>query len=175
MNWRLGGPLAVNGCMATASSDRGFTLFETLIATGVLITALAGVAQLFVLGSRLARRTTASGVALLAAQNKLETLRGLTYGFNEYGIAETSADLEISDERSLNASIPSYFDWLDPNGEPLEEADEAAFVRRWRITPFDTQVPEAITIEVCVFAATTEKRDTSAADACLSTMRTRQP
>jgi prepilin-type N-terminal cleavage/methylation domain-containing protein len=37
--------------MHSLSSARGFTLFETLVATGILVTALAGVAQLFVLGS----------------------------------------------------------------------------------------------------------------------------
>jgi prepilin-type N-terminal cleavage/methylation domain-containing protein len=55
---------------------RGFTLFETLVATGILVTALAGIAQLFVLGTQLSRRRAASGQALVIAQDKLEYLRG---------------------------------------------------------------------------------------------------
>jgi type II secretory pathway pseudopilin PulG len=161
--------------MSSLSSARGFTLFETLIATGILITALAGVAQLFVLGSQLARHTTNSGAALLAAQNKLESLRGLAFGFDANGHAETDPNLEPSSDRALNEDVPPFLDWLDAGGEPQEEQEGAAFVRRWRITRLDGQSPDAITIEVCVFAATASEQETSAADACLSTLRTRQP
>ena len=41
------------GMCASSHPVRGFTLFETLVATGILVTALAGLAQLFVLGSQL--------------------------------------------------------------------------------------------------------------------------
>jgi type II secretory pathway pseudopilin PulG len=161
--------------MATPSSARGFTLFETLIATGILITALAGVAQLFVLGRQLAKKGSASGVALLAAQTKLEELQGLAFGFDAHGNVETDHHLTPSPESALNEDTEPFLDWLDSAGEPQEEADGAAFVRRWRITRFDEQSPDAITIEVCVFAATAGEQDTAAADACLSTLRTRQP
>lgn len=161
--------------MAPPSSARGFTLFETLIATGILVTALAGVAQLFVLGNQLARHTTASGVALLAAQNKLESLQGLTFGFDADGTAETAPGLEPSSDRALNEDSPPYLDWLDSGGEPQEEPDGAAFVRRWRITRLFEELPDAITIEVCVFAAAAGEQEASSAEACLSTLRTRQP
>lgn len=62
--------------MASLSSARGFTLFETLVATGLLVTALAGLAQLLVLGTHLTRQAIASGGALVAAQDRIETLRG---------------------------------------------------------------------------------------------------
>ncbi|HWI19687.1 MAG TPA: type II secretion system protein [Vicinamibacterales bacterium] len=160
--------------MASPSSARGFTLFETLVATGILVTALAGVAQLFVLGSQLARKSTATGVALLAAQNKLESLQGLTFGFDPNGNAETAPGLEPSPDRSLNENTDSCFEWLDSSGETQEEADGAAFVRRWRIARLEDS-SDAITIEVCVFAAPAGERDASSADACLSTIRARQP
>jgi type II secretory pathway pseudopilin PulG len=161
--------------MSSLTSARGFTLLETLIATGVLITALAGVAQLFVLGSQLAKQTSASGVALLAAQNKLELLQGLTFGFDTNGGVETDPDLEPSSDRSLNENVSPFVDWLDSSGEPQADEEGAAFVRRWRITRLDGQLPDAITIEVCVFPATGGEQEVSSADACLSTLRTRQP
>lgn len=161
--------------MAHLSSTRGFTLLETLIATGILLTALAGVAQLFVLGSQLGRQAGASGVALLAAQNKLEVLRGLTFGFGESGNTETSPELAASPDQSLNENTPPFLEWLDAAGEVQDEGEGAAFVRRWRITPLEPGPPDAITIEVCVFASSATDVDASAADACLSTVRTRQP
>lgn len=161
--------------MAPDSSARGFTLLETLIATGILITALAGVAQLFALGNQLAKKGTASGVALLAAQTKLETLQGLTFSFNANGDAESDPHLAPSPEHTLNEDTPPYLDWLDQGGEPIDSAAGAAFVRRWRILRFDDQEPDSISIEVCVFAAAAGAAPVSAADACLSTLRTRQP
>ena len=68
--------------MSSLASARGFTLFETLVATGILVTALAGVAQLFVLGTHLTRGAGASGIALVAAQDKLESLRGLAFAYD---------------------------------------------------------------------------------------------
>ena len=63
--------------MSSTASARGFTLFETLVATSILVTALAGIAQLFVLSMHLTRGASASGSALVTAQQKLEALRGL--------------------------------------------------------------------------------------------------
>ena len=41
--------------MTQQTSARGFTLVETLVATGVLVTAIAGLAQLFALSMRFTR------------------------------------------------------------------------------------------------------------------------
>jgi type II secretory pathway pseudopilin PulG len=161
--------------MRSLASARGFTLFETLIATGILVTALAGVAQLFVLANQLAKKSSASGVALLAAQNKLESLQGLAFGFDAEGNPETAPGLEPSSSRSLNANTEPFLDWLDSSGNVQEEQEGAAFVRRWRIARLDEQSPDAVTIEVCVFAAAAGEEEASSADACLSTIRARQP
>lgn len=161
--------------MSPTSSARGFTLFETLIATGILITALAGVAQLFVLGSQLAAKGSASGIALLAAQNKLEELSGLAFGYNAYGESETDPKLTSSPSSALAEDAPPYLDRLDSAGNPVGDVEAAAFVRRWRIARLDEQLPEVLAIEVCVFAGVSTDRSPSSADVCLSTLRTRQP
>jgi len=155
--------------MHSLSSARGFTLFETIVATGILVTALAGVAQLFVLGSHLTRQAGASGIALVAAQDKLESLRGQAFTYDPSGIAVTAAALEPSPESSLSEDIDPYVDWLDSNGELTDSADDAVLVRRWRVTSLGLTTPDAIAIEVCVSPAV------GGADACLSTIRTRQP
>ncbi len=161
--------------MSANASSRGFTLLETLVATGILITALAGVAQLFVLGTHLTRQASASGAALIAAQDKLESLRGLTFAFDASGRPVTDSGLEPSSSVSLSEDVPPYVDWLDDAGDVLEEAAGAALVRRWRISQVAQLPPESIAIEVCVFAKTATDRGPQSADACLSTLRTRQP
>jgi type II secretory pathway pseudopilin PulG len=161
--------------MTSIHSSRGFTVIETIVATGVLITALAGVAQLLILGAQLTRQANASGQALVAAQDKLESLRGLPFGYDAAGSAKTDPTLAPSPTSSLSENAPPYVDWIDPAGVPLTDRDGAVFVRRWRIDTLDETTPDAITIEVCVFRVSSSEADIRAAEACLSTIRTRQP
>ena len=156
------------------ASERGFTLFETIVATGILVTALAGVAQLFVLGTHLTRQAGASGRALVAAQDKLESLRGQPFTYDSAGGSVTAPALQPSPPTTLAADTEPYVDWLDVDGVALESADGAILVRRWRISSLGATTPDAIAIEVCVFR-TPGAADPRGADACLSTIRTRQP
>ena len=161
--------------MAPLHSPRGFTLVETIVATSILITALAGVAQLLILAAQLTRQAGASGQALIAAQEKLESLRGLSFGYDLAGNKDTAPPLAPSTYSTLFESTPPYVDWIDSSGTTLSEPVGAALVRRWRIDTWDDVTPEAITIEVCVFRVSTGGADIGAAEACLSTIRTRQP
>jgi type II secretory pathway pseudopilin PulG len=156
--------------MSSLTSVRGFTLLETLVATGILVTALAGVAQLFVLGSQLTRHSGTSGAALLAAQNKLELLRGQAFTYDPSGLVVTDPGLEPSPPASLEEDLDPYVDWLDADGNLTDNEEDAVISRRWRVTSLGATTPDAIAIEVCVcrFGA-------GAPDACLSTIRTRQP
>jgi type II secretory pathway pseudopilin PulG len=161
--------------MESSASARGFTLLETIVATGILVTALAGVSQLFVLSTHLTRRASASGMALVVAQDKLETLRGLRFAYDENGAAITASGLQPSVSTSLDEDVDQNVDWLDMAGQALSLGDGAAFVRRWKITTLAGPPPDAIAIEVCVFKAPVGEADHHAADACLGTVRARQP
>ena len=161
--------------MSSLTSTRGFTLFETLVAAGILVTALAGVAQLFVLGTQLSRQASAAGLALVVAQDKLEHLRGLRFAFDASGSPVTDPGLTPSPADSLHTDRAPYRDWVDASGNAGVGALDAIFARRWRIATVAAASPEAITIEVCVFAMPVGSRGPQAADACLSTIRTRQP
>ena len=156
--------------MSSLSSARGFTLFETLVATSILVTALAGVAQLFVLGSHLTRQAGASGAALLAAQDRLELLSGQAFTYDPAGLTVTDPALVPSPDSTLAEDLKPYFDWLDADGRPSGNAGDAVLSRRWRVTSMGATTPDAIAIEVCVF-----RSGARGADACLSTIRTRQP
>ena len=161
--------------MSSLTSSRGFTLFETIVATGILVTALAGIAQLFVLGTQLSRQASVSGQAVVIAQDKLEYLRGLRFAFDVNGSPVTDSGLTPSPADSLHADRSPYLDWVDASGNAGGDAADAVFARRWQISTVGAASPEAITIEVCVFAMPVAGRGPQGAEACLSTIRTRQP
>ena len=160
--------------MLSTTHDRGFTLLETVVATGILITALAGLVHLLALSVRFTRESGDAAVALVAAQDKLEALRALQYGFDDSGAAVTDARLQPSPSSSLDADTAPYVDWLDGSGAPTG-GDGAVLARRWRVTPIDGRTPAAIAVEVCVFRMPSVGRGPLSADACLATVRSRQP
>lgn len=154
---------------------RGFTLVETLIATGLLVTAIAGLAQLFALSVRFTRDSVQSGVALAGAQDKLEAFQALRFGYDEDGESVTDARLNGTPAASLSGDVEGCVDWLDASGAVLPDARGSEYVRRWRITTIAADEPEAIAIDVCVFSIRAASRDPHHADACLATVRVRQP
>ena len=161
--------------MARISSNGGFTLIETLIATTLLVTALAGLAELFALSVRSAHESGRSAAALRAAQAKLESLRALRFGYDELGARITDARLDPSPVTSLATDTDRYVDWVDGFGGVLPGVDGAELVRRWRIARIAADEPEAIAIDVCVFTVPAVGRGPLDADACLATIRVRQP
>ena len=155
-------------------SSRGFTLVETIVATAVLITAIGGLAQLFVLTARFMRDSTRSRVALVAAQDKLEMLNAMRFGYDADGAPVVDARLEPSPPASLDQNVDAFFDWLNGDGAIASERG-SAYVRRWRITAVDLNEPPAIAIDVCVYATSVFDRGPNHADACLGSVRVRQP
>ena len=154
--------------------SRGFTLVETVIATAVLITALAGIAQLFALSARFMRDSSRSGAVLVAAQDKLEMLGALRFGYGDDGAPVTDPRLNPSRQTSLHENVDSYFDWLKDDGSGGDER-ASSFVRRWRITPIAANEPAAIAIDVCVYSTRVFTSGPEHADACLGSVRVRQP
>lgn len=161
--------------MTTTSSARGFTLVETLIATGLLVTAIAGLAQLFASSVRFTRDSGQFGVALAGAQHKLEALRALRFGYDDGGSPVTDPRLKPSPIGGLSEDVEGHVDWLDVSGAVLPDARSAEYVRRWRITAIAADEPDAIAIDVCVFSIRSATREPHDADACLAMVRVRQP
>jgi type II secretory pathway pseudopilin PulG len=160
--------------MSSPASARGFTLFETLVATSILVTALACIAQIFVLSMRLTRGASASGSALVTAQEKLEALRGLAFTYDHGGAPVTAPGLVPSLSTSLDEDIEGDVDWVDDSAEAGDHPEGAAFVRRWRVSALDGSA-DAVAIEVCVFTAQAPAVSHLSAEVCLSAIRTRQP
>lgn len=156
----------------------GFTLLETVVATGVLVTALAGIAQLLALSVRTTYDAGSQAAALMAAQDKLEGLRSLALTYDPLGAPVTDAGLAASANFTLDEDTDGFVDYVDRDGATVDTrvgGHGATLTRRWRITPIDPFVPEALAIEVCVFRWPSDGVSLQAATACLATVRVRQP
>ena len=101
--------------------QRGFSLFETIVATSLLATALVALAQLVGAGVQSGAAARARAATTLMAEQKMEQLRALPWA-------------------TLAAMAPGATDYLDTAGdEQCAAADEACgdavYVRRWSATP----------------------------------------
>ena len=160
------------GLAKSRSSDSaaGFSLVEVLIATMLLATALVMLAQLFVLSTQSnlgARNTTFTAVL---AQQKLEELRSLTWGFDTQGlpISDTSTNTAVSPETpaggtglapspagTLGANTDGYVDYIGQFGDKLgggaAPPADTVFVRRWSVEPLPSNPNNTLILQVLVF------------------------
>jgi type II secretory pathway pseudopilin PulG len=155
---------------SSASSASGFSLIEVLIATLLLATALVTLAQLFALSTHTnmsARNTTYTAVL---AQQKLEELRSLTWGFDTQGlpISDTSTNTAVSPETanggtglapspggSLGANTDGYVDYVGATGDKLGGGTlppaNTVYVRRWSVEPLPSNPNNTLILQVLVF------------------------
>ena len=162
-------------CSSSASSRRvraqaGFSLVEVLISMGLLTIASLSVAQLFAVSTRsnhMARGLT-STTAL--AEQKMEQLRALTWGFATDGsglpLSDTTTNLAVtpatptggglnpSPADSLDRNTPGFVDFLDEMGTWLGTGSvpppRTVYVRRWSITPLPTNPNNTLVLQVLV-------------------------
>lgn len=148
--------------------DAGFSLIETMVATGILTVGVLGLAQLFALSTTSnmsARQTT---YATVLAEQKLEELRALTWGFDGSGlpITDTTTDTTMDPESpvggtglspsptsALQENTPGYVDYIDRYGRKVDRNDinaSVAYTRRWSIEPLPTNPNNTLVIQVLV-------------------------
>ena len=187
---------------ARFASSSGFSLAEVLISMGILTAVSLGVAQLFAVSTRanLVARGQTSTTAL--AEQKLEQLRSLTWGFDTTGqglpVSDTTSNLAVepptatggglnpSPSDSLEQNTPGYVDFLDPHGQyvgtGVTPPGTAAFIRRWSIRPLPTNPNNTLVLQVLVTPVANEgsRGDTGGArqrmpgDALLVSVKTRK-
>jgi len=103
-------------------TNRGFTLLETVVATGVLLVCLGGVAPLFLAAARANQHGRGLSIGALLASEKLEELRVEPLALGG----------------STDQSVPGFSDLHGARGERLvtgHPASDAIHVRRWSIAP----------------------------------------
>jgi prepilin-type N-terminal cleavage/methylation domain-containing protein len=184
------------------SSNRGFSLVEVLVSMGLLTAVSLGVAQLFALSTR--NNLTAKGQTSTTAmaQQKMEQLRALTWGFDLAGqglpVTDTTSNLAVtpptddgtglnpSPSDSLERNTEGFVDFLDANGQWVGTGTNtptgAVYIRRWSITPLPTNPNNTIVIQVLVTPVASENarvesqftRTRMSGDALLISVKTRK-
>jgi len=153
-----------------SSNEAGFSLAETLVATALLATAIASSAQMFALATRSNLAAQRTSFATTLAEEKMEQLRGLAWGYDEIGLpindyeSNTAVDpaedtggtgLSQSPDGALSANIDGYVDYLNRYGESLgggaDVPDGAVYVRRWSVEPLPTNPNNTLILQVLVF------------------------
>lgn len=184
------------------SNSRGFSLVEVLVAMGLLTAVSMGVAQLFALSTRANLIAKGATSTTSMAEQKLEQLRGLTWGFDLEGqglpLSDTTTNLTVfpptHDGSGLNPSpgdaleqnTSGFVDFLDGNGAWVGTGStppaSAVYIRRWSIQPLPTNPNNTLVIQVLVTPVVSEAarlestftRTRMAGDALLVTVRTRK-
>ncbi len=166
---------AVLSCLRRRlARQRGFSLAETLVASGILITTLASLAPLVAWGVAQAREAGSRSRAIGAAQDKLEKLRAMPWTVDLNGNPVSHPGLATSPFGALDVNTSGYVEHIDGAGRVVN-GPSALLVRRWAVEPIDSSFPDAIAIAVCVFRPPATHTSRAGADLCLTTARVRQP
>src|SRR6185436_12200276 len=153
----------------TSAGERGFSLLEVLFATTMLVVGVAGLAQLFALSTRTNTSARATTFAALLAQQKMEQLRGLTWGFDTLGLplSDTTTNVTVVPEimtggtglspspaNSLGENTSGYCDFLDKHGNSLGGGTtppaNTTYIRRWSVEPLPTNPNNTLVLQVLV-------------------------
>lgn len=162
--------LAMRGS-ASRFGQAGFTLIEVLFAALLLAAISAGVAHLFVVGSRSMHAARLQTSTALLAAAKLEQLRALAWSYEPASDpplprsdVSTDVSLEIpppggaglsaSPAGSLAANTSGYVDYLDAQGRWIGNGTStpanAAFIRRWSVMPLPQDPARCLVLAVLV-------------------------
>ena len=184
------------------SSSRGFSLVEVVVSMGLLTAVSLGVAQLFALTTRANLIAKGQTSTTAMAEQKLEQLRGLTWGFDLEGqglpLSDTTTNLAVyppahngsglnpSPSDSLEENTPGFVDFVDGSGTWVGTGTtppaSAVYIRRWSIQPLPTNPNNTLVIQVLVTPVASESARVDSAfsrtrmvgDALLVTVRTRK-
>ena len=151
------------------TADGGFSLLEVLVATSILAVALSALALLFAIATKSNVSAKSTTFSALLAQQKMEQLRGLTWGFDPVGLplTDTSTNttavpealtggkgLTPSQTNTLAQNTDGYCDFLDKYGKSLgggtTPPGETIYIRRWSVEPLPTNPNNTIVLQVLV-------------------------
>ena len=141
----------------------------------ILTVALVSLAQLFALSTRSNFSSRSNTYAAMLAQQKMEQLRGLTWGYDILGLpvsdytSDTSASLALagcptsaggantglspSPWGTLQQNTPGWVDYVDQNGCIVSGATATAaavFTRRWSVEPLPSNPNNTLILQVLV-------------------------
>jgi hypothetical protein len=162
----------------STTTDRGSTLLEALVATLILTTGLLSMADLMRIAAVSNRQARTDTLAEILADQKMEQLRALTWGFDLSGIpvSDLTTDTTVvpesptggtglqSSPSSLQRNTPGFVDYLDGGGTVVGRGGQppasTVYTRRWSIEPLPAYGDRVLLIQVLVTAV----RDRGRAD-----------
>src|SRR6185436_6585324 len=137
----------------STSSSAGFSLAEVVVAMGILTAVSLGVAQMFALSTNANRVARGSTSTTSLAEQKMEQLRSLTWGFDNSGLGlplsdmtsniavfpptQSGTGLNPSPADALERNTTGFVDFLDAGGVWVGTGATvpatAVYIRRWAI------------------------------------------
>ena len=141
-----------------------------MIAAGLLATALITLAQMFGLSTRSNVSSRNTTYANVLAEQKMEELRALTWGFDGAGLplSDSATNTAVSPEQptggrglepsplsALQENTDGYVDYVDNYGNKVGTGgatppEAAVYTRRWSITPLPTNPNNTLILQVLV-------------------------
>ena len=154
----------------SSSSSAGFSLVEVVVAMGILTVVSLGVAQLFGAATRVNIIARGQTSTTMLAEQKMEQIRSLTWGFDSNGqglpLSDTSSDLTVyptsqgghgldpSPTDSLEHNTAGFVDFVDAGGAWVgtgaTPSPTAVYIRRWSIQPLPINPNNTLVIQVLV-------------------------
>jgi len=151
------------------SGETGTTLVEVIIATLILAGGVLTMAQLFVASTASNVASKNNTFAAVLAEQKIEQLRALAWGFDIQGLpisdfaTDTSVDPETpnggtgltpSPMNTLQQNTQGYVDHVGPYGQivgnDIVPPAGAVYTRRWSVEPLPTNPNNTLIIQVLV-------------------------
>lgn len=159
------------------TDEAGFSLAEVMVAACILTVGLVSLAQLFAISTRGNAAARSNTFTVILAQQKMEQLRGLTWGFDTIGlpISDTTTDLSaVSPETgcptpgsgrgtglspspagTIGANTDGWVDYLNQFGCVLSGGGSppqgTVYIRRWSVEPLPTNPNNTLVLQVLVF------------------------
>jgi type II secretory pathway pseudopilin PulG len=165
--------------------EGGFSLLEAVVAAGIMAGALAALGQLFAISVANNHSARNGSYATVLAEQKMEQLRGLTWGFDTLGLPNTDSTtdtaaavenptgtgLSPSPGGTLTSNIAGYVDYVDRFGNMLGGGEtippRAVYVRRWSVELLPQSPNNTLVLQVLV----TQRANRGSADAGGATLR----
>ena len=159
------------------SDASGFSLLETLIATFLLAGGVLASAQMFLLATRSNSSSMQTTYTATLAQEKMEQLRSLAWGFDNLGLpvqdyttnigvdppVDNGVGLTPSPDNALSANVQGYVDFIGRYGESLgggpQVPEGTVYVRRWSVEPLPTNPNNTLILQVLVFPYTARESE----------------
>jgi hypothetical protein len=160
------------------SGETGSTLVEVMVAILILMTGMLSMARLMTTATMTNVGARTETLASVFAEQKIEQLRSLAYGFDMSGLPVTDIDtdtsvspeapggtgLQPSPGNSLQQNTTGFVDHVDAHGQIVGNGAQApataVYTRRWSVEPLPTNPNNTIIIQVLV----TPLRDRGTAD-----------